>query len=437
MLLEKTKLLDQYFDEVLKEQQQIDLLLGDPVHPNLYSLRDMARQSFRSKGIPHSGMEDWKYTPVRAFVEKILRVKDGYPKYSSSAADALQLEKSCYIMVIIDGKWWPHLSDPILTDSLEIASLDQVSSETAKIAHLGAHADIEHPFAALNTALFSDGIMIRVKTGVLLEKPIYLVHISMGEINPMFYPRMLFVAEKHTKVTLIEKFVVSDTSIYTVNNSVSEVVVENGAEMEHYYIHTENELSVNLQYARVILDEGSKYSNYNFALPGSPFIRHDLHVSMRGTGAETTLYGMVLTSKKQLVDNHTCVDHSVPDCISNEHYKCIVKDQSTLVFNGKVIVHPDAQRTNSFQKNSNLLLSDDAVINTKPELEIYADDVKCSHGATMGQFDSEALFYLTSRGIRENTARQMLMEAFAAEIIEVVPDEMVKQYLKNIMAEHL
>jgi len=436
MVLEKKNLLDQYFDEVLTEHQKIDLA-EDPIHLNLLSLREKARNSFRSQGIPTAKMEDWKYTPVRPFLEKLILVKDGYPKFSSSRRDALKMEKSCHTLVIIDGKYWPHLSDDITDDSLEITPLDKSSVETSQIDHLGAHADLEHPFAALNTALFTDGVMIRVKAGKQPDKPIQLIHLSMGEINPMFYPRLLVVLEKDAKATLIERFKVNHTSLYTVNNSVSEVVVEPDAALEHYYLHTENELSVNIQYARVILKEHSKYSNFNFAFPGSPFSRHDLHVSMQGPYAETNLYGIVLAGKKQLVDNHTCVDHLVRDCVSNEHYKCIVNDRATVVFNGKVIVHPDAQRTNSFQKNSNLLLSDDAVINTKPELEIYADDVKCSHGATMGQFDTEALFYLTSRGIRESTAKQMLIEAFAAEIIDFVPNDIVKQYLQDLLADHI
>src|SRR5690606_8859047 len=225
--------------------------------------------------------------------------------------------------------------------------------------------------------------------------------------------RNLIVAEHHAEVEIVESFITLDAAAKNLNNKVSEIVLAEGAKVQHYYIQVADAASNYLQHTEVYQEQYSLYNNYNCNLPGASFVRNNINVRLDAENVESHLYGINLTSDKQFVDNHTIVDHLKPHCESYEWYKNIPQDESTAVFNGKIFVREDAQKTNAFQQNNNMLIGDKASVYTKPQLEIFADDVKCSHGCTMGQFDDEALFYLRSRGIGEESARVLLVHAFA------------------------
>jgi len=432
---ENSKLAESYFTDFLDKPLQND------ENPHLLQLREEGKLSFLKTGIPDKKSEEWKYTPIRKYIDTLPVAGNGNLAGHIIGNGKKTLkplkEEDGITLVIIDGQWIPSLSSPNTEENLEIIPFHEAETNApALLGRIGKYAAMDMAFTALNTALFPDGLIIRVKENSQSSKPLHLVHYTLGTDSPVQHPRLYVDIGKGASATLVESFMANNGSSVTFNNSVTEIAVGENARLQHYYIHTESSSEVNLQHAHIHQEAGSNYSNFNFAFPGASLIRHDVHVGLSGSGAATNLYGFSLAAAGQLIDNHTRIDHLVPDCTSNELYKTIAKDEATVVFNGKVIVHPDAQRTSGFQRNNNIMLSDTATIYTKPQLEIYADDVKCSHGATLGQFDRDALFYLTARGIRDKTAKEILAHAFVTEIIEKIPDEHIREYINGLIADY-
>jgi len=301
--------------------------------------------------------------------------------------------------------------------------------------HLGQIALIEsHTFAALNTAIFEDGVLLQVGKSAIIEPLIEIVHVST-ESGGASAPRLVLVAEANSAVRVIETFVTSGAE-KCLTLPVTEAFIGPGAVVEHVKFQIESPTAYHVSLWQAVQARDSDYRAYNIVFGGA-IARTDQNVVLDGEGITTRMDGVVVATGEQLIDNHTRLDHAKPNCNSFEIYKQIIDDKAACVFNGKIFVHLDAQKTDAKQTNKALLLSKEASINSKPQLEIFADDVKCTHGATVGQLDDQALFYLQSRGIPKAEAEAMLVYAFAAEVVELIGDEQVKQGLEKKLFEKL
>jgi Fe-S cluster assembly protein SufD len=266
---------------------------------------------------------------------------------------------------------------------------------------------------------------------------VHVIHVFTSDKNLFVQPRHLFIARQGSSFRLIESVVNADDASAMFVNSVTNVILEQDAQFDHCFINSGKKGKRYIHQTQVSQAFQSLFNNYNFSLPEADLIRNNLNVVLEDKHTESHLYGLYLATDNQLIDNHSLVDHRMPECDSNEHYKGVLFGNAKAVFSGKIFVREDAQKTNAFQQNNNLLLSDKAVIDSKPQLEIYADDVKCSHGATVGSFNSEALFYLRSRGIGENAARALLVNAFAFDITDKIRNEHVKAHVQKLIKKFL
>jgi Fe-S cluster assembly protein SufD len=305
-------------------------------------------------------------------------------------------------------------------------------------AHLTRHAPADgSAFTALNTAGFRDGGLVHVPTGLDLERPVHFVYVTtLDAEGTAIHPRNLIVVERGARASVIESYVtLAPDGVYW-NNPVTEVATAAGSWLEHTRIQRESERAYHIGLTHVDQQRDSHYRSFSMAM-GSALARHNLHVRLNDENIETLMYGLYLTRGEQVVDNHTAIFHDQPNCRSWEVYKGVLDGRSRAVFNGKVFVQPAAQKTDAKQTNRNLLLSDLAKVNTKPQLEIFADDVKCTHGATVGRLDDLALFYARSRGVPQEAAERLLTYAFAAEVIEEVALEPVRDELDRLVLERL
>ncbi len=322
---------------------------------------------------------------------------------------------------------------------LSILTMEEALAQKAEVViqHLSKHIDLKlDSLASWNTAAWKSGLFVHVPENKNIEAPIVAYHLhdtTDGQVVTL--SRNLFVVGKNSTVTILEKFdSVGDANHFS--NMVTEAVVGDNAELNLYSIQNDSGKRYQYGLTQVYQHPSSRVNTFTFSLNGK-LIRNNLHLSLDGEGIESHMYGLYLLNGDTLADNHTVVDHKKPNSFSNELYKGIMDGNSKGVFNGKIYVRPQAQKTNAFQANRNILLTDSATVNTKPQLEIWADDVKCSHGCTAGQLDEEALFYLQSRGISKETARAMMLYAFAAELLENVKNPVVKNYLDTVISERL
>jgi Fe-S cluster assembly protein SufD len=396
-------------------------------------------ESFRKLGFPTRRNEDWKYTSVTPFLQEQYHI-NGIAKEAVISPDLLQQaiipSLDCYQLVLLNGKL------QTLTDSLpafiKVKSIKEAEQDVDLVKYFGKNTDVnEFHFAALNTALFSNGIFIEIDAKAVLDKPLHIVHAFTSAANLFIQPRHLLVVHANASLSIIESVVSDNPSSKIFINSLTEVVVEENAFFNHYLLQTAQSGTRLVHQTDVRQKRHSVYSNYTFSMPKADLIRNNLHVALDDDQTETHLYGLYLGEDQQLIDNHSFINHKKPNCNSNEIYKGVLLDKAVGVFNGKVFVQQEAQKTNAFQQNNNLLLSNKATINTKPQLEIYADDVKCSHGATVGQLSKEAMFYLQSRGIGEEAARALLVNAFAFDVTEKIKIPELEHYINHLIAQHI
>ncbi|HWY10608.1 MAG TPA: Fe-S cluster assembly protein SufD, partial [Bacteroidia bacterium] len=304
--------------------------------------------------------------------------------------------------------------------------INTLSNSSAEVKdHITKYANVNSDaFVALNTAFCSGGLFIQIK-GVV-EKPIHIINITSVSENSFINPRQLIVLEKNAEVVVVESFVSGNNSGKIFQNHLSEIVLNENAKLNSYRLQNEDENSYQVNTVQVNVNRYANYTTNTFTFNGA-VVRNNLNVVLASDLCESHLNGLFISSESKLIDNHTLVDHQKPNCQSNELYKGIAKGKSTGIFNGKIYVRKDAQKTNAYQSSKNILLSEDATINTKPQLEIYADDVKCSHGTSTGKVDEAALFYLKSRGIGDEKARKLLLQAFAQEVIDKINIEELKE----------
>ena len=384
----------------------------------------MAR--FHDKGFPTVRDEAWKYTNV-APIRKV--PFEPAPETGPTAApripDDLRGEDEIQL-VFVNGRHSRALSSAAAgADGLEVESLQQVLAERPEWAepYLGRIARDGNAFAALNAAFLEDGAFVRLPARTVVECPIHLVFLSEPVFGPtVSHPRNLVIAEPGSQASLVETYIGTAGELYF-TNAVTEVVLKEGAVLDLSRLERESDAAYHVSTISVSQGRDSHFTSHSISLGGA-LARNDLNVRLDAEGAECTMNGLFLGSGSQLLDNHTRIDHVKPHGTSRELYKGIMDGKSRGIFHGTIVVHPDAQKTDAMQTNKNLLLSREALVNSEPALEIFADDVKCRHGSTIGQLDAAAMFYLRSRGIGEKDARDLLVYAFASDVasrIRVAP----------------
>lgn len=432
-----TKITNQLYDQFISDFEVQSIISESSESKELQALRQNAFEQFKKLGFPTTKVEDWKYTNVGPFLKQefVTEEQEEFVSVSDKLIDKARIKGlGCYSVVLVNGQFHPELSDVITEDGITVAPLVASTSMPAFIKHFGKYTDTaKFHFAALNTALFRDGLFVEVKKNAVIEKPLHIIHVQASGTNTFIQPRFLFVLGTNAQATIIESFITAEKSAEIFVNNVSEIVVGENAQLKHYYIQNCNAHTRYIQQTEVNQQASSVYNNYKASLPGTALLRNNFNVALDGENIESHLWGIYLAGEKQVVDNHTIVDHRKPHCQSNELYKGVMKDEAVAIFNGKIFVRKDAQKTNAFQQNNNLMLSQKAVVDSKPQLEIYADDVKCSHGSTVGQFNKEALFYLKSRGIGEEKARALLIHAFAFDVTQKMPHEAVQAHINHLI----
>jgi Fe-S cluster assembly protein SufD len=409
----------------------------------LEALRREGIERFAREGFPSSKDEEWRFTPVAP----IARTPFAPAGPTSAAIGRAALEPYLFghpewaTLVFVNGRFHAGLSThPVLPGGAEVLSLAEALASRPELVepHLGRHATAETtPFAALNQAFARDGAVVIVPAGVELADPIHLVFVAAPDAaGTVAHPRNLLLVERGARAAVVESYVTLAPGATYFTNTVTEVSVGRGAWLEHARIQRESEAAFHIGYTHVDQDQDSHYRSFTLAM-GARLARHNLHTRLNAPHVETLLYGLSLTRGEQLADNHTAIFHDQPDCNSWEVYKAVLDDRSHVVFNGKVFVTPEAQKTDAKQTNRSLLLSPEARVDTKPQLEIFADDVKCTHGATVGQIDEIAYFYAQSRGIPRAVAQTMLTCAFAAEVVDEIAIQPVREYLSRLVTERL
>ncbi|HXB32033.1 MAG TPA: Fe-S cluster assembly protein SufD [Puia sp.] len=401
---------------------------------DLRRARQSAFEKFRLLGFPTIKHEDWKYTNLNRFLKEEYSIEAKsiqVPKITNATIPGLD----AYRVVLVNGVWDGKVSGGPLPSGLVIMRVAEALRDPTFAGYFENGKWGNHAFPNLNTALFTDGLLVQVNGTV--ENPLHIVHYYTAEQNILVQPRHLWIIGANAEVTMVETVHSASGEARVLVNSLTEVIADRNARVGHLVIQAA-EAGVRLvNHTTVRQKKQSLYNNYTFTFPGAELVRNDLQLRLEEDHTETHLYGLYLTAGQQLVDNHTLVDHQKPNCFSNEHYKGVLLERSTGVFNGKVYVHPDAQKTNAFQQNNNLVISKHATIDSKPELEIFADDVKCSHGSTVGQFSEDALFYLRARGIGEEKAKALLIAAFAFDVTEKIKLEPVQKYINQLINHHI
>lgn len=409
----------------------------------LTAIEQNAFNSFTSLGVPTVKHEEWKYTRIGSVLNKeyAFSLEDVSSSLSSEDFKSIRLpgHEEANELVFVNGLYSDRLST-IRSSALTVLPLEEAATNEFKEIvdqHLGHSAKyIKDGIHALNTAFLQEGVFVHVKKGSVVEHPVYIYNIAdVRSTSILSQPRTLMYIAENSQVQFVQTYVTFGASD-SFTNEVMEVVLEEGAIVEYYKIQNDSSHSsqVNTTHFRQI--GKSLVNTVTISLNGR-IVRNNLNIAMEAEHSESHLYGLYFLKGNTHVDNHTIVDNVKPNCYSNELYKGIIDDEATAVFNGKIFVEKDAQKTNAYQSNKNILLSDKATVNSKPQLEIFADDVKCSHGCTVGQLDEEGMFYLRSRGLSEKTARSLLVHAFAIDILEHIKPEAIRNYVDKLISERL
>lgn len=403
--------------------------------------RAESAERFRNKGVPTTKNELYLYTDLSSYFEReyhshFIPTSDDFREAEKFRCDVSDLDT--HSIILVNG-FYPSKDKLIeLPDGIIVGSLNEAANVYPQIVekHYSKYAKNDKDgLIDLNTALAIDGIFIYVPDGVSAERAIQIVNIEQSEVDIFNQFRNLIIVGRNASVNMIIcDHTLSPQRFFT--NAVTEVTVGENSRYGLVRVQNEHNYSAKITHTFVNQEKDSFASVNNFTLHGG-LVRNNTYHLLNGSGAEVQSNGLFFSDKFQHIDNYVSVDHFVPNCTSNQLYKGVLDDISTGVFNGRIYVHPDAQKTNAFQRNNNLLLSGDASMRTKPHLEIYADDVKCSHGATVGQLDSEALFYLQTRGINYREAQMLLMGAFANEVINMIEIEALRVRLQELIMQRL
>ncbi|MGE3801199.1 MAG: Fe-S cluster assembly protein SufD [Candidatus Kapaibacterium sp.] len=416
--------------------------LSGAVEETLGAKRSASIEHFKATGFPTTKHEEWKYTNMLPIIRNEFRpyltldqreVDEAFIRASGYQGDAFRL-------VFMNGHFLPEQSSlEGVPEGVVVTNLAAAIREKTDLVleHIVGYGDsFEHSFATLNTAYLRDGAFVYIPKNVKLEKPVHILYLTTStDQSVVTYPRTLLIAERGAEGSVIEEFTGKSGEVY-LTNAVTEAIIGENAHLSHIKIQHESRDAFHIGASHAKLGRNANYFNNTLSF-GGKIVRNDPWAVLEGEGGHAAVDGLYLVGEDQLIDNHTSIDHTVPNCTSHELYKGILRDNGHGVFNGKIFVQKDAQKTDSVQSNVNLLLSDEAEIDTKPQLEIYADDVKCTHGATIGRLDDTSIFYLRARGIGKDQAEQMLTYAFAAEVIEHIGDENIREYAIELLDARL
>jgi Fe-S cluster assembly protein SufD len=424
-------------------KEHFDQLQGENSDSGLQSIRQKAFDSFARMGIPVRH-EEWKYTRISGLFNKEYQFPVNQITTSLTPEDLATVRlpghEQANELVFVNGIFSFPLSTirspkQLLVMSLEEATTSEYNDIISKqLGHSGKY--LKDGINALNTAFVNNGVFVHVKKEQIVEHPIYIYNITDARTaNILAQPRSLVHVAGNAHVQLVETYSTFGLD-ESFTNQVTEIVVEEDARMEYYKIQNDASHSNQVSTTHIRQVGKSYIHTVTVSLDGG-IVRNNLNVVLDAEHCEAHLYGLYLQNGQSHIDNHTLVDNVKPNCFSNELYKGIIDDNATGVFNGKIFVQPQAQKTNAYQSNKNILLSDTASVNTKPQLEIFADDVKCSHGCTVGRLNEEGLFYLQSRGINEKIARSLLLHAFAVDILEHIKPAPIRGYVDKLISERL
>ena len=404
----------------------------------IQALRRRALARFAETGFPNLQQEEWRQTNIAPLVQGSFLAPSGDPEAVNEEQIAPFVFPAAAQLVFIDGRLSRRLSR---TEGLPAGTFAGSLREAlaaqpeAVAAHLGRHASLDHPFVALNTALFEDGAYLSLPRGAEIDGTVHLLFLSSsreGEATRSF-PRNLFVAGPNSRLTLVETYAGSGGYFCC---PVTELVAGENAVIDHYKVQRESREAFHVATFQLHGERSCAPSSHSISLGGG-LVRNDVNAVLDGEGIDCILNGLYLVEGRQHVDNHMRVEHAKPHCASHELYKGILDGRARAVFSGLIHVHPGAQKTDAKQSNRNLLLSRDAIANSNPQLEIYADDVRCTHGSTVGQLDDDAVFYLRSRGIGMEAARSLLTYAFASDVVERIKVEPVRRDLEELLFARL
>jgi len=404
-------------------------------------LREDAFARFTEVGFPTPHDEDWRFTNVSAIAQTPFQLAGKESgRVSPEDLERWRVPGAACQLVFVNGRFSSELSRTgKLPAGVTASSLAEQFTKDPKVLelHLGRYLDIRRDaFSALNTAFTADGAYVHISKGVVAGDPIYLLFVSTGNNEPlMTHPRNLIVAEEESQASVVEDYVSLNAGA-AFCNTVTELVAGDSSVIAHYMIEREDPQAFNVSTLRIQQGRSANVASHSVLLGGG-LVRNNVHPVLAGEGAECLINGLFIGNGRQHLDNYMLVEHASPHCDSRQFYNGILDGRARGVFHGRIVVHKDAQKTDAKQTNRNLLLSDDAQIDTKPQLEIYADDVKCTHGATIGQIEENALFYLRSRGIDEVSARKILLLAFANECLDRMKQDSVRTYLEALMNRHL
>ena len=424
---------DDCFRSMLQGQSQL------PVSPLMWlnKLRASAVDRVSALKIPTTRDEEWRFTDIAPLTKFLFQPADVVPYPQTANVSRFYLTEASIRLVFIDGVYTSqlssNLSDLTKNSGAIVSNLSTGIPEYAAMIkpHLGGYVEFgDNIFSALNTAFLHDGALVIVPRDAQVKMPVHLLFITT-QAKVVSYPRCLIVTEPNSAVTIFEDYVALQQGTY-VNNAVTEITLANNASLNHIRVQRDSHQAFHIGSCAVSLARSSRYQSVNVAL-GARISRYNLNVLLADTSAEATVDGLTLIAERQLADIHTCIDHAKSNGTSRQLHKCIVGGNARAVFSGKIMVRPDAQHTNSFQSSRNLLLTPKARVDTKPQLEIFADDVKCVHGATVGQLNNEEVFYLKSRGLSDTMARNLLTYAFGAEIIDRIPIASLRCQLEQIV----
>jgi Fe-S cluster assembly protein SufD len=402
----------------------------------LQALRREAFDKYSALGFPTTKLEDWRFTNPAPILEHEYNTVDALPTFDASQVRASLLPALGDVqLVFVDGVFAPALSNTAgLPKGVALSTLRAAVNANPAVlsANLGKVADLsKYPFAALATALAHDGVFLHVPAGVAVEDTIQLLFVSTGASAVQTHSHNLFVFEASSQATLVERHVALSDHVY-LNNILTEVRVAKNANVDHYVVQQDSEMAFRVANLALAQDRDSVFRSHAFDF-GGRLVRNNLVGMLDGVACEAILNGLYFLHGRQHVDNFMWVEHMRENIPSHELYKGVLNDHATAVFTGRIYVHKEAQKTDAKQTNQNLLLSDDARVTTKPQLEIYADDVKCTHGATIGQLDQDALFYLRSRGVDRKIARDLLIHAFASDIVERIRPEVLREAVEAVL----
>lgn len=411
------------------QQHALAVAQQQPSHPWLQAVREHGADAWKSHAWPTRKTEAWRYTSLLPVENEQWQL--GVPATSPNISELIVLD--AYRLVFVNGHLDHGLSTPCPIELVTFADAN-AEQQTMIQTHLNTVVDQQqHLFAALSNSWLQNGVLLHVAANQQLDKPVYIVHINDNAGAHAANARLLVVLESGAQVQVLEHYLSAQTEDRGWVNAITEVVLRANASLHHFRINLESEQALHTGGVHVSLAQDARFNGFTLA-NGGRLKRIDYYLKHQGNGADVILNGIYLPRNQQRVDYHTCVEHCVSHCTTTEVFRGVIADSARAVFNGRIHIHPDAQKTLAEMSNRNLLTSDQAQVNTKPELEIYADDVRCAHGATVSQLNDEALFYMTSRGISEAEARVMLSFGFVNELVEGVELESLKVWLRPRIA---